>query len=169
MKIDLQSFYVWHPDVCSQVPEELSGHFLVISQQIQSSALQSTYQVVKRTNSAEERAAIAKGGGLEAARSRRGSKCRVCSAELYVSSLCSWTRPGQASVLEIALVFAGESHALQSTLPAGRTILSTLQPLCMMGRSEKPVYPELNSGKPCQILKFGAIRLQIQPIKKNRH
>lgn len=70
MKIDLQSFYVWHPDVCSQVPEELSGHFLVISQQIQSSALQSTYQVVKRTDSAEERAAIAKGGGLEAARSR---------------------------------------------------------------------------------------------------
>lgn len=63
-------------------------------------------------------------------------------------------------MLEIALVFAGESHALQSTLPAGRTILSTLQPLCMMGRSEKPVYPELDSGKACQILKFGAIVLK---------
>lgn len=95
-----------------------------------------------------------------------GLKCRVCNAKLYVSSLCSWTRPGQASVLEIALVFAGESHVLQSTLPAGRTILSTLQPLCMMGSSEKPVYPRLDSGKACQILKFGAIMLQIQPIKK---
>lgn len=96
-----------------------------------------------------------------------GLKCRAWSAKLYVSNLCSWTRPGQASMLEIALVFAGESHALQSTLPAGRTILSTLQPLCMMGKSEKPVYPELDSGKACRILlKFRAIVLQIQPIKK---
>lgn len=69
-----------------------------------------------------------------------GPSYRVWSDKLYVSILCSRTRPVQASMLEIALVFAGESHVLQSTLPAVRTILSTLWPLGMVGSSERPIY-----------------------------
>lgn len=53
---------------------------------------------------------ITKGGGLDPHKPEtlNGAQLCVWSDELYASVLCFPTRPVQVSMLEIALVFAGE-------------------------------------------------------------